>query len=620
MSAFREAADVFARANEKENHANLDSVTAANLRMLGDYNESWEYNALTLEGLSHVRKPIQRYLFLFNASLFASSQGLFEAALRFQNGALRAAQDAGDAPLVEALTQRAAILVRQQRPTEASRDLDEARSRLSAVRSDSLQKYLQAEVDVLRSDLAPALGQAPPIADLRRAVTFFTVAEPAIVPRLQLSLARAHFSARETAQAEDSFAKGISLLERQQQLVGDEALKISYFDESWDLFPEMIEFQSQERHDAAKAFEFAERSRARSLLRGNPLTLPDIQQALPDAAAMVYYATLSDRVLTWLVTRAGTRMFEKKIPRDRLVRLVSQYVARIASGQDQSASGRELSELLIEGFAPEVAPQGLIVFVPDGELQRLPFATLKGVRTARYLIEDHPILVSPSASFFATTLARAKRLSTTPVRSGLLVGDPRIASSPSRPRLPGAEAEAGEAAQFYGEHQVLTGAAATKAKFLELAPRFDVVHFGGHALANAEYPQLSRLLFATDRAGDEQPLYAYEIADLRLPQARLVVLAACSTAVGAVSHGEGVMSVARPFLAIGVPAVIASQWDVDDRGTQRLFIEFHRAFVRTQDAARSLQLAQMALLRSGDTELALPVRWGAFLALGTAAH
>jgi CHAT domain-containing protein len=78
--------------------------------------------------------------------------------------------------------------------------------------------------------------------------------------------------------------------------------------------------------------------------------------------------------------------------------------------------------------------------------------------------------------------------------------------------------------------------------------------------------------------------------------------------------------VARPFLAIGVPAVIASQWDVDDRGTQRLFIEFHRAFVRTQDAARSLQLAQMALLRSGDTELALPVRWGAFLALGTAAH
>jgi CHAT domain-containing protein len=100
---------------------------------------------------------------------------------------------------------------------------------------------------------------------------------------------------------------------------------------------------------------------------------------------------------------------------------------------------------------------------------------------------------------------------------------------------------------------VLTGQLATKERFVQAAPGADVVHFGGHALANPDYPSLSRLVFA-DKAGVEQSLFAHEISRMKFQRTRVVVLAACSTAAGAVSRGEGVVSVARPFLGMSTIA------------------------------------------------------------------
>jgi CHAT domain-containing protein len=165
---------------------------------------------------------------------------------------------------------------------------------------------------------------------------------------------------------------------------------------------------------------------------------------------------------------------------------------------------------------------------------------------------------------------------------------------------------------------VLTGQLATKERFVQAAPGADVVHFGGHALANPDYPSLSRLVFA-DKAGVEQSLFAHEISRMKFQRTRVVVLAACSTAAGAVSRGEGVVSVARPFLGGGVPLVIASQWDVDDRATQQLTVVFHRELAATRNPIQALRAAQLALLRSGDAALASPLDWGAFVAIGTAA-
>ena len=96
----------------------------------------------------------------------------------------------------------------------------------------------------------------------------------------------------------------------------------------------------------------------------------------------------------------------------------------------------------------------------------------------------------------------------------------------------------------------------------------------------------------------------------------MVVLAACRTAAGAVSRVEGTLGLGRPFLAAGVPYVVASLWDIDDSVSRRFFITFHRALLSGGDPVVALRAAQIALLRSGDPSLAHPASWAAFVSMG----
>jgi CHAT domain-containing protein len=330
---------------------------------------------------------------------------------------------------------------------------------------------------------------------------------------------------------------------------------------------------------------------------------------------LVHYSVLADRVLIWIITASGAKLVEPAIAEQDLARLVDEHRASIRDHRDRPANNR-LYALLVDPITSSLPKDAVVVLVPDGQLQQLPFATLRQPSTGHYLIEDHALMVTPSASFFVNARATARPRGNEPLLSALLIGNPAAGGVRA---LPGAEAEVEAAAKFYPHPELLVGQTATKERFLERAPAFDVVHFGGHAIANPEFPLLSRLLFA-DHAGGEQSLFARDIAHVRFPKTRVVVLAACSTAAGAVSRGEGVVSVARPFLAGGVPLVVASQWDVDDRATEQLTLAFHRELARSGDPIHALQAAQLALLRSRDAVLALPESWGAFVAIGTAAR
>ena len=623
LAAFRESARSFEASGEREDAVTVYSLIAANLRMLGEHNQSWEYIARTLDGLAHLRTPVRRYLVLYNASLFASSQELFDTALLFQNAAVREAKVRGRSIVVEALTERATIDIRRGDTAAALRDLHEALLSVDALPNGRPKEAARAETEILIAEIDQSRHQRPSVEGLPEAVRFFEDAEPALVPRLLLGLARANLAAGSSEAAEAAFADGIAKLETQHAQLGDDAFKISYFDESWNLFPEMISFQVDVRHDTAKAFEFAERSRARSITNAadTPVSLQELQARVPTSVRLIYYVTLADRLLIWAVTHDGATLSKSVIQRQDLVRLISEQRQRFKEGRAANeAVDARLYELLVAPIATNLSGQSMVVFVPDGELQSVPFSALRNPQTHRYLVEDHAVLESPSATVFVNGLLRLQRRSGQRIDSALLVGNPVMEGDVSSElkALPGSLAEATGAAQFYARHDVLTGMDATKSRFVRFAGGYDVVHFGGHSLVNTEYPLLSRLQFSPDRSGEaSQSLYAYEIGGVDFSRTRVVVLAACSTAAGAISRGEGVVSVARPFLAAGVPTVIASQWDVDDRATGQLFLAFHRAMFELQDPVQALQSAQLALLRGSNPEFAQPRSWGAFVALGS---
>ena len=616
LEALRESAALHEAAGQRESAVSLYSSLADVMRMLGEPTESWTYIGRTLDNLNRVRRPIRRYVQLYNAALFAARQHLNEAALLFQEAAAREAASANPAAVTEATIQLGLAYLRRGDANRAREALDDASRQVAATPDARVKSYMTAELEIVRAQLADSASNGP----LQSAVNFVEQTEPGRVPGLYLLMARTPLARQSREVTERALRAGIDNLEKQQAGLGDETLRISFFDDSWSLFQDMVSLQIT-TGDQAKAFEYAERSRARSLLAAmqgtsasRTRTLLEIQAQLPPAVVLVHYSVLADRVLIWTITRTAAQLIAPKVAEPDLARLVAQHRESIRDGRDRRANDR-LYALLIEPIAASLPAGADLVVVPDGSLQQLPFATLRHPSTRRYLIEDHALIVSPSASFFVEARTTAHpRWSGSP-QSALLIGNPDAGAARA---LPGAEAEVGVAAKLYLRHEVLVGRSATKEQFLQRAPAFDVVHFGGHALANAEYPLLSRLVFA-EQADGEGSLFAQEIARVRFPRTRVVVLAACSTAAGASSRGEGVVSLARPFLAGGVPVVIASQWDVDDRATEQLMLAFHRELARSGDPIRALRAAQLAMLRSGDAALALPENWGAFVAVGTSA-
>jgi CHAT domain-containing protein len=148
------------------------------------------------------------------------------------------------------------------------------------------------------------------------------------------------------------------------------------------------------------------------------------------------------------------------------------------------------------------------------------------------------------------------------------------------PPLPGATREAERIAALYPGSRLLTGSQARRSALVDLLGASSVFHFAGHAIANAEQPELSYLALASTEAvgGDDGTLRGSEIGALRLSNLELAVLSACSTLNPRSSHTGAIAGLAYSFLRAGVPATISTLWDVDDAATAELLVEFHRRF------------------------------------------
>jgi CHAT domain-containing protein len=192
----------------------------------------------------------------------------------------------------------------------------------------------------------------------------------------------------------------------------------------------------------------------------------------------------------------------------------------------------------------------------------------------------------------------------------MVCGDPQS----SLVRLAAARKEAETVAALYPRSDLLLGPQATKRQFMERFGAFDIVHFAGHAQANALYPELSYLMFASDASSESGLLLPDDVNGLTASRTRVLVLAGCDTGTGRTRQGEGVMSLARAFIDRGTPSVIAALWAVDDEESSVLLSELHRALRKGADAPDALRRAQLEVLRrSGDLGSA-----AAFFALGGA--
>ena len=147
--------------------------------------------------------------------------------------------------------------------------------------------------------------------------------------------------------------------------------------------------------------------------------------------------------------------------------------------------------------------------------------------------------------------------------------------------------------------------------------KYRIIHFATHSLLNSQHPELSGVVLSlVDENGKPQDgfLRLNDLYNLKL-NADLVVLSACSTALGKDIKGEGLVGLTRGFMYAGAARVVASLWNVNDAATAELMKKFYRAMlIEKMTPAAALRSAQLAMSR--DPRWSSPYYWSGFVLQG----
>lgn len=436
----------------------------------------------------------------------------------------------------------------------------------------------------------------------------------------------------------------IDEIENQRKAIKEKSYRISFFEEPISVYEELAELKINHNNEIEKAFDYVERSHARTLLdeietyqkttnisktvlngANNSLTFTQIQNQLPKNIILLEYLVLKDQIFIWAIRNTDVNFAKATINQTELNKLINDYLNSIDKGnskeQLKSFSDR-FYQLLITPITSFISPKDSLVIVPDKELNKLSFAAFTNPIINKYLLEENIISSSPSATIFVNNLKRDLLISKQPNKKVLIIGNPTFSKEtfPDLRPLSGAEKEAEKIVQIYSHSNsyLLKEEKATKKEFARLSGQFNTIHFAGHSIANPKSPLYSVMVMAPENNTEEDTsaLYAYELYDYNFDKTQLVVLAACQTAKGQVVKGEGTLSIARPFLAKGVPSVVASLWNANDSASQALFVEFHKQRNSGENLASALRKAQLSLLNSDNPYYHTPKIWAPFVIFG----
>ena len=610
------AVEAFRSAEEADNLVTTLTNLAEAEWFLGNRDRAW---ANLVDALATIdRRGTTRRIAHFDlAATMSLGAGLPEAAVEFHNALVRVLPKGSALMRAQSYLRRARTLARAGDATGAARDLDRAVDALMALPDKVLIEQTKAEIDITRTELFSQADCQQTISQSGRVLDYLAHTDGTIRRASVLTLrARCRESLGDTASARADLLAAVEAFEARRAHIATATDRLLAFEPERATFKELVAIEEQSGDEEA-AFRWAERGRAGVIAEAwnrAPSDLAD-HHRLPSDVAVVYYESLPDRVLIWVLTREQRVAISQPLGEVSLRRSVNRIVRAIQEGADLKTLRPYSNELFDALIAPALAiadrlvSKSRIVFVPDGPLFALPFGALPDAE-GRPLLQTRSVSLAPSLRTF---LAASTRLTTFAATDVLAVGDGHDAAATGLPMLRGADREAAEVARLYPKSILLAGADATKRRFL--AARAHVIHFGGHTVLNERYPTLSRMLLAPEpRSGDSGWLLGADITAERFRDTDVVVLATCEGAAGKAVEGEGAISVARAFFGAGVPAVIGSLWPVGD-DLQTLVQTLHRTLLTQHDAALALRAGQLALLEERGAQT--PVRvWGGFMMLG----
>ncbi len=618
----------------------------------GGYRESLAatYRALSLSETLPTDAKLT-WPFYHEAAIGFYFLGTPTVALQFENEALRLAQSAGLTLQISRSYDRLALIFeRLGKYDQAMNNSQEALAAGSKLSDERMRTNIQAHSALIAGQLLREMGQQQQAVDsYDKAIDLYKKLELDIYQyRARKGKLLGLMALNNDAAAEAELSSVLYWFEQNREKIAEENYRDKFFDTDQNTYDIAVDFEYGKKKDVAKAFDYAEAYRARSLWdlmntgaqiaehnnelqlklspSVSPLTHSQIQPQLPGKTQLLEYSVLDNKVIMWVMTREGLKSEHTVIEHGELDRKISDYLQalkRASNNGDQiSYLARTLYRDLIGPIESYLDKRLVLCVVPDKNLSFLPFAALVSPASGRYLVEDYTIQIAPSATIFIKASQRAEQLGANKSEQALVVGNPYFdrAQFSGLPDLPAAAREAEKVGQLYATTPLL-GDEATAPAVKALLNKAEVIHLATHAVPDERSPLLSKLLLSKDgSAGDAHHaskgfLQASEIYGMKFPHTRLVVLSACQTGIEQAYRGEGAIGLARPFIA-SVPLVVASLWPVESEATADLMISFHKH--RKQDhlsSVEALRRAQLDVLHNQQPNTQ-NYGWVAFVTIG----
>jgi CHAT domain-containing protein len=170
--------------------------------------------------------------------------------------------------------------------------------------------------------------------------------------------------------------------------------------------------------------------------------------------------------------------------------------------------------------------------------------------------------------------------------------------------LPGLEAQKAAVTRLFPRTKIIDSAKTSWSEVRPLLASAQILHYMGHGKPNGSGTVL-------DYDGNRM-LQTKDFEPNLLKHVELAVLAACSGAAGRDNGIADTNNLTRAFLAAGVPAVIASHWNVDSASTSELMISFYRHLNKNESTAEAMYNARNEFLRMK----AHPYFWAGFTLAG----
>lgn len=361
---------------------------------------------------------------------------------------------------------------------------------------------------------------------------------------------------------------------------------------------ELDELREAERVDRVQAAHverrIVKRDRAR---RGagehvRSLSAGDICDALGPDRMLLEFVEVDGRL--WRCTVEGKRasLCDLGISTADLDADIGKLLFGLRRMSSRTGPSADAAAAMVEGLTDRMAdallPSRLLgqrefVVVPTGSLHRMPWASLRPLRTL-------PFVVAPSAHMWSVAGARRDGGEGTVVATG--------------PGLRAAEAEAHEVAACWGSNEPPLLETSSN----ELSRRLDgcsIAHLCCHGRFRSDSPQFSALELS------DGPFTVFDFdAIVALPP--LVVLSACSLGSVDVRLGDDLLGFPAAMFSRGVATLVAALMPVEDEATRPLMVDLHTHLTEGCSPAEALGRARAAAHERGPAHVAAAAAFTCF--------